>query len=306
MGVNAVRALAARGLAVIALDRSRPDEMVYAYLDGLEHLVTFRQADITDPHWTEVLTSDRVEDAIHAAALTPLGRDEQSRAVDAAMVNVVGTANVVRWAAEVGMARLVHVSTAAVYGPAPGEPIDEDRIPRPDTLYAITKLAGESIALRIGALAGMEVVVARLTHVYGPMERPTAARATMSPIYGWVRALTRGEPLRSSDPAASRDFIHVSDVAEALHAMLVTPFAGETVFNVATGRRVTEEELIRFLGDLESGVAVDVSPTSLPVPSRGPVSSARLSRWTGWAPRFDVEAGCRDYLDWVRMEARGD
>lgn len=301
VGINIVRALAASGTPVVALDRTDPDAAVRAHLEGVEDLVAFRRADITRSDWAGSLAHDRIDAVVHAAAVTSIRPEEERRAAEAALVNVAGTAHVVGWAARSGVRRVVVVSSAAVYGPVRGpEPIAEGRMPQPDTIYGITKLAGESLARRIGALAGMEVVVARLSHVYGPMERPTEARHSMSPVFEWVRAAVAREPLRSRAPDLARDFIHVADVADALRLMLVAPLALGDVFNVASGRWITEAEAIDALRALAPGATAKVERGAAPAVSRSPVSSERLSRWTGWAPRYSFEAGCRQYLEWIR------
>lgn len=304
VGINVVRALATSGTPVIALDRSEPDAEARAYLEDVDDLVAFRTADVTELGWDGPLRHDGVDAVVHAAAVTPLGAAERRAAAEAALVNVAGTAQVLEWAARAGVTRVVHVSSAAVYGPVRGpEPIDEGRIPEPETIYGITKLAGESIARRLGSLTGPEVVVARLSHVYGPMERPTDGRTSLSPVFEWVRAAVAGDPLRSTAPDLARDFIHVSDAADALRRMLVTPLAGGNVFNVSSGSWTSEARAVDLLRHLQPGARAIVEHNEGPTASRSPVSSGRLRRWAGWQPRFSFEEGCRQYLEWVR--ARG-
>jgi dTDP-4-dehydrorhamnose reductase len=112
---------------------------------------THAECDVTDPdavlRWVETSRPDVI---VNAAAV--VGAEECERdAARAWLVNVHGTANVARAAAQVG-ARLVHVSTAALFDGARGNYTEADA-PRPTYLYAWTKLAAESIALAMtGAL----------------------------------------------------------------------------------------------------------------------------------------------------------
>jgi dTDP-4-dehydrorhamnose reductase len=106
---------------------------------------THAECDVTDPwevrRWVETSRPDVI---VHAAAV--VGAKECERdAARAWLVNVHGTANVARSAAHVG-ARLIHVSTAALFDGARGN-YAEDDAPSPTYLYAWTKLAAESIAL---------------------------------------------------------------------------------------------------------------------------------------------------------------
>lgn len=302
VGINVVRALAASGTDVLALDRREPDATAHAFLAGLDGRVKHLRADVSSPGWDAPgLAADAV---IHAAAVTLIGpAEEAAGAAAAASANVAGTANVVSWAISAGMRRIVHVSTASVYGPATGRSwIDESAPPEPDTVYGITKLAGERLACRLAELAGKELVVARLSHVFGPMERPSPSRRTLSPVHEWVEALVSGRPLRTVTGGLARDFLHVVDAAEALVGMVRAPLGAHRVFNVASGISVTDAEAIALLASLDpSATAVVDEPGD--VGSRPPLRTDRIHGWTGWTPRFDFASACRDYVAWRRSGA---
>lgn len=301
LGINVVRVLAAAGTDVVAVDHRPPDELAHAYLDGLDGHVVHATVDVTAPGWARLLPP--ADAVIHTAAVTLIGaEDETDGAGAAASVNVAGTANVVSWAVAAGVRRIIHVSTAAVYGPALGRDwIDESTSPEPDTVYAITKLAGERLACRLADLAGAELVVARVSHLFGPMERPSASRRALSPVHEWVEALLGGRPLRTVTGGLARDFLYVVDAAEALVAMVRAPLGVERVYNVASGTSVTDAEAVAVLASLDASASTEVGNVGRP--SRPPLRIDRLRAWTGWAPRFDFLAGCRDYVAYSRSWA---
>lgn len=302
LGSNVVRALAASGTDVVAVDRREPDEVAHGYLAGVAGHVTHVQGDVSAADWAgPAVPADAV---IHAAAATPMGPEDEARGAGAAAsVNVTGTANVVAWAISAGVRRIVVVSSAAVYGPALGPTgIDESTPTAPDTVYGITKLAGERLAGRLADLAGSEFVVARCSHLFGPMERPSPSRARLSPVHGWVNALLVGEPMQTATGRLARDFLYVVDAAEALLAMLSAPLGAERVFNVASGTSLTDAEALAVLASLDPSSRTVVEDRG-EVASRPPLRIDRMEAWAGWAPRFDFAAGCREYVAWRRSGA---
>lgn len=95
----------------------------------------------------------------------------RTHASDMEFVNAVAPGMIVRCAAESGVGRVVHVSTAGVSGPLPpGIAVDEGFPPRPVTAYQRTKLAGEESALREHAATGVPLTIVRPAFVYGPAD----------------------------------------------------------------------------------------------------------------------------------------
>ena len=97
---------------------------------------------------------------------------------------VDGTEAVAEAAAAAGVRRLVLASTTAVYGPTGAQPASEDTAPAPDSWYAESKLEAERVARAVGRRTGLEIVVLRLSAVYGPRVRGNYRRL--------LRAMARG------------------------------------------------------------------------------------------------------------------
>ncbi|HWO41021.1 MAG TPA: NAD-dependent epimerase/dehydratase family protein, partial [Candidatus Eisenbacteria bacterium] len=104
----------------------------------------------------------------HLAARTSHGN---LPARDIYSINVEGTENVVRAAAQAGVARLVFASTARVYGIIRNHAVREDTPINPDSAYPSSKARGEQIVLSHHARAGLPAVIARITSVFGPGSR---------------------------------------------------------------------------------------------------------------------------------------
>ena len=170
-------------------------------------------------------------------------------------VNVTGTLNVLLAARDAGCRRVVFASSCAVYGNDPVLPKHEGMAAAPASPYASSKLAGEELCAVFSRAYGLETVALRYFNVFGPRQDPNSPYAAVIPRF--LDALRRGEsPVVYGDGEQTRDFIPVVSVVEAnLRAAEAQGVAGR-VFNVASGRPVSLNEL---LGKLAALLGVEVS-----------------------------------------------
>lgn len=284
LGLALSEALAARGHAVIAADLMPPQ----AYAQAAQALpVERRIVDVTEREALRALLSNLRPDAvIHAAAATPdVAREAAGNAAAVVAANVCGTANVVEACAEADTRRVLALSSVAVYGRtlADASSLSEDMAPRPQTLYAITKSAAETLALRLGTVHGLSVCTPRVGILWGAWEHRTALRATPSPAFAMFEAARAGcdvvLPKRASAP-----LLHVHAAVEALAALVRADAEG--VVNVGAPASV---DLLAFaqLIAAHHGVAARVDPDAANIPlfavDRPPAEGARLHALTGYA-----------------------
>ncbi|GGV07557.1 reductase [Kitasatospora herbaricolor] len=163
-------------------------------------------------------------------------------------------------------ARLVHVGSAAEYGPVPGGiPIAESAEPRPVGPYGVSKLAGTELVLS----SGLDATVLRVFDVVGPGAPTASLFGRLSE--GLRRALERDESVvRMPDLSGYRDFVDVRDVARAIQSAAVSAATG--VINIGSGHAVRARDaaqmLVRTAG-FEGTVAEESRPALLPAQSAG-------------------------------------
>ena len=315
VGANIVRELARGGHQVVSYDVAPANDLVQSFVANWADSITFVQGDARDRESVESLASGHdIDKIIHAVTYTVNQHAlEVERARDVVGINVGGLANVLELARIARVKRVVYVSSGAAYGIAAGtdQTYSEDMPVSPDSMYGITKYAGELITRRYGDLYGISTVSVRLSTPYGPMERVTGHRAVMSALYQWTGQIARGEPLSvqtdSFDPEEGRDYTYSVDTARGLMAILDAPELPHDLYNLTAGPWITYREILETLAELAPGSPAPAAVAEgaaararASVPSRGPLSGHRLRQDLRWQPEFDLRAGLSDYLQWRR------
>ncbi len=306
VGLNVVEALLLHGRRVVALshdDLPAPAAHDFARLPGRLFAVT---ADITAPATLgEIFRDHDVREAIHLAAIT--SGDQAARMLD---VNAVGSVALFEAAVEKKLRRVVYASSGAVYGDAVfgAAPLDEDMPVQPTTLYGITKLLGERLVRHYRARHGLDCVAARLSAVFGPWERDTGLRASLSVPFQLAGLAVRGEEAVLAARGV-RDWIYSRDIALALVALLDAPDLAHEVYNVSPGEtwnaRLVAEALAAEFPQFRWRIAADEAESNIayfgPLDrARKSGTIARLQSELGFALAFPPPRAAADYAGWVR------
>lgn len=176
-----------------------------------------------------------IDCVVHCAGPAHLGRLDAA-AAEAAIVG--GTTRLAEAAADVGVRRLLLISSALVCGSSspPGEALNE-RCESPDTGYARLKLEAERRLARIGRLTGLEYVVLRPPMVYGPSSPGNFARL--------VRAVRTGIPMPLGTAREPRSIIFIENLTSAIVMAAERPRAAGRTYVVADGEATSTADLIR-------------------------------------------------------------
>jgi UDP-glucose 4-epimerase len=144
---------------------------------------------------------------------------------------------------DVGVRRVVLVSSGAVYGEQSTQPLSEGLIPEPASPYAVSKLAAEYYVRTIGQLWGIETVALRVFNAYGPGQPLPAAHAPVVPQF-LSEALSGASLVVHGDGTQTRDYIYVDDVVDALVAAATARDVNRRVINVGSGHETRVSDLI--------------------------------------------------------------
>ncbi len=241
-----------------------------------------------------------VQYVLHQAALGSVPRSiEDPQRSHAA--NVTGMLNMLVAARDAKVARFIYASSSSVYGDEPNLPKVEDRIGRPLSPYAATKLFDEVYAEVFGRSYGLQTIGLRYFNVFGPRQDPNGPYAAVIPR--WAAAMLAGHPcVINGDGETSRDFCYVANAVQAnLRAALVeSPAAVGQAYNVAVGGRTTLTQLHGMLAEALRAVrpGLEVEPPRHAEFRSGDVRHSeanigKAERLLGYRPEFDLLPGLR-------------
>jgi UDP-glucose 4-epimerase len=193
-------------------------------------------------------------------------------------------------------AKVVLVSSAAVYGVQPDMPISEEAAPAPVSPYGAHKLAAEILCRQAATSFGQQVAALRFFSLYGPGLR----KQLLWDLSG--RLAARPETLRMAGTGdETRDMIHVSDAADMLLLAAEPGREPFTLVNAGTGRRSTVRAIAEGLARrLSPGTRIVHTGDVRAGDPRHLVADASKLAALGFAPRFDLDAGLDAYADWLR------
>lgn len=145
--------------------------------------------------------------------------------------------------------KLHFASSAAVYGNNPELPKKETSPIEPLSPYAIDKYATERFVINYGKLYGIPTVVTRFFNVYGPKQNP---ESPYSGVLSIIADSLKNNELFSvyGDGKQTRDFIYVEDVIQALIIIMNSATALHTVYNIATGRETSLNDVLMVFGKI--------------------------------------------------------
>ncbi len=169
----------------------------------------------------------------------------------------------------------------------------------PTSVYAVTKRDHEELCLVVGRAYGIRTVALRFFNVYGPGQALSNPYTGVAAIFA-SRLLNGRPPVIFEDGKQSRDFIHVSDIAEGVLLALESD-ASDVALNLGTGRSVTVDEIGSALGD---GLGLTVEPERTGQYRAGDIrhcfaATERAESVLGFRAQVPLEDGLKDLADWL-------
>lgn len=211
--------------------------------------------------------------------------------------NVGGTVSLMEAMRDVGVRRVVLISSGAVYGDQGQQPLREDASPDPHSPYAVSKLAAEYYVRTIGDLWGIETVNLRVFNAYGPGQHLPASHPPVIPNF-LRQAVRNGTLVVHGDGSQTRDYVFVDDVVEAMVAAATAPSVGRRVINIGSGSETGVRELVSLVMKVTSSKAeVIYNPRTDPGVSRMCADIALARQKLGYQPRVSLAQGLRLTLE---------
>jgi dTDP-L-rhamnose 4-epimerase len=343
IGSHVADLLLSSGYAVRVLDSlveqvHGPSPSRPAYLSADAELIV---GDIRD---REALASGLrdVDAVIHLAASVGVGQSMYD-IVSYVDVNELGTAVLLEALVNKPVRRLVIASSMSVYGEglardnagdlvspsersleqlqhgrwelesAIGEPLQpiptpENKMPVLSSVYALNKYVQERLCLIAGRAYAIPTVALRFFNVFGPRQALSNPYTGVLAIFA-SRLLNNRPPLVFEDGRQQRDFVHVSDVAQACRLALETEKGADQVFNVGSGR---ERSILSIAEDLAEVMGCSgIKPHVTGKYRAGDIRHCFADVWRsrdvlGFEPRTDFRAGLAELADWLSHQEAVD
>jgi len=199
--------------------------------------------------------------------------------------------------------KVVFAGTRQIYGRPDRLPVDESHLVRPTDINGINKAAGENYHLVYNNIFGIRACSLRLTNVYGPRQ---LIRHNRQGFIGWfIRlALEGGEIQIYGDGSQIRDFVYVTDVADAFLRAGASDAVNGDVFNVGGREPTTHRDLVAML--IETAGRGSMRYVAWPEDQKRIdigsfyTDSSKFERTAGWRPTVGLRTGLADTLDYYR------
>lgn len=212
-------------------------------------------------------------------------------------VNVGGTVTLMEAMRDVGVRRVVFVSSGAVYGEQSAQPLREDAAPNPRSPYAVSKLSAEYYVRTIGQLWGIETVALRVFNTYGPGQHLPPVHAPVIP-YFLRAACHNGTLVLHGEGSQTRDYVYVDDVVDAMAAAANAPGVSQKIINIGSGAETSVRELVNLVLDVTNGKPEIVNnPRNEGGPRRMVADISLARQLLGYQPAVDLRSGLRTTLD---------
>ena len=276
------------------------DSMITGKATNLQHIqaAEFVEGDLAEAPVAERAAAG-MDYVLHQAAIPSVPRSVEDP-VASNRANITATLNILVAARAAGVKRLVYAGSSSAYGDTPTLPKREDMPPNPLSPYALQKLVGEQYCRMFTQLYGFPTVSTRYFNVFGPRQDPGSPYSGVISLF--ASALLAGrQPIIYGDGEQTRDFTYIANVVDGVLRASEAPKASGEVINVATGLRISLNELLRVMNKI---VGTDLKAI-YKEPRVGDVrdSQADISKardLLGYAPIVSLEGGLKLTLDWFR------
>jgi UDP-glucose 4-epimerase len=280
---------------VIVLDNLRS-----GYKKNIESLsnVTFINGSITDKKLVDQLL--RGTDYVHHLAAMISVPESVMNPYECVEINIIGLLNILEAAKKHNVKKIVHSSSAAVYGDNPESPKYTDMKPQPKSPYGITKLDGEYYLQMYTESFGLNTTSLRYFNVFGPRQDPKSQYAAAIPIFV-ASALKNEDIVIYGDGEQTRDFVYVKDVVQA-NVLAVTNESLSGVFNVGNGYSISINKLVEMVLSLTKSSSKIIYKEVRPGDIKHSLASIdETKEKLSFSPKFDLLEGLDETIKYFIM-----
>jgi nucleoside-diphosphate-sugar epimerase len=276
------------------------DSLITGKRANLDHIpgVEFMEGDLAELEFAKK-AAEGCDYVLHQAAIPSVPRSVKDP-ITSNRANVDATLNMLVAARDAGVKRLVFAASSSAYGDTPTLPKHEQMPTNPLSPYALQKVVGEQYLQMFTKLYKLETVSIRYFNVFGPRQDPTSPYSGVISVFA-TALLENRSPKIYGDGKQTRDFTYVANVVDGVLRACDAPNASGEVINVATGGRISLNDLFYAMRDVVGG---NLEPTYAE-PRQGDVRDSqadirKAKDLLGYTPSVSFEDGLARTIAWYR------
>ena len=241
-----------------------------------------------------VMMSHAITDVFHLGAV--LAGPCEENPVLGFQINFGSTQALLDAALNRGVNRFVMLSSISVFGRDVTEPVADQAVKNPETIYGQTKLAGEHLLLWYARKHGLDTRALRFTWVFGP-GRTTGITALYSSLL--LDRIARGEEVIVSNPDEQGDWLYIRDAVKAIRTLWQADHPRQRIYNIAGGVHSIREvmAIAQKIRPDARVTLVEGGQNQSPYPAAYDDTAAR--REIGWQPEYTIEKAVQEHLEIV-------
>ncbi|MCX7833681.1 MAG: NAD-dependent epimerase/dehydratase family protein [Ignavibacteria bacterium] len=219
------------------------DNLSTGVLSNVNKAAIFYKLDLCSGNIESVFKEHKIEVINHHAAQIDLRKSLSNPLYDA-RINIEGSIKLFQLAVKYGVKKIIYASSGgAVYGEQKFFPADENHITNPLSPYGISKFTVEKYLYYYKYVYGIDYVILRYSNVYGPRQSIKGEAGVVSIFCR--KLIANDQPVINGSGRNTRDFIFVSDVADANIKALM--FKNSGIFNISTSKETSVNNLLSLL-----------------------------------------------------------
>jgi nucleoside-diphosphate-sugar epimerase len=276
------------------------DSLITGKRSNIAHIpgVEFVEGDLADVEFAKRAAAG-CDYVLHQAAIPSVPRSVKDP-ITSNRANVDGTLNILVAARDAGVKRLVFAASSSAYGNTETLPKHEGMPTSPLSPYALQKVVGEQYLQMFTRLYGFQTVSIRYFNVFGPRQDPSSPYSGVISVFA-TALLENRSPTIYGNGEQTRDFTYVANVVDGVLRACEAPRANGEVINVATGGRISLNQLFYAMRDVVGG---SVEPTYAE-PRQGDVRDSqadirKAQELLGYTPTVPFEEGLERTINWYR------
>lgn len=298
IGSHVVNLYIKEGYEVVVVDDLSTGKVEYINAKAKFYKLNINELNVNDYKLEGIFKEERPEIVNHHAAQINVSASVKDPVYDAS-VNILATLNLLENCVKYNIKKFIFASTGgAIYEETEKIPVDENHPTKPLSPYGVSKLAIENYLYYYKKIHNLDSAILRYANVFGPRQDPYGEAGVVA-IF--INKMLKGEnPIINGDGNQTRDFVYISDAAQANLLVLKEDFKSKiksddiAIFNIGTGIETSVNELFHKLKKITKANAKEIhGPQKMGELRRSCLNSNKAKEILGWEPEVDIDQGLK-------------